>query len=132
MIVKLSSNLFDVYRVPRIVNPSPYMYLMQFDDLQLAGASPETLVKVKEGIVTTMPIAGIRPRGKTEEEDKKLNKDCALFKELPGQIIVGRYHSLIVDKKSLTNKLEVMAEDNDGEIMALKYKDTATFGLQFQ
>lgn len=72
---KLSSNLFDVYRVLRIVNPSPYMYLMQFDDLQLAGASPETLVKVKEGIVTTMPIAGTRPRGKTEEEDRKLDKE---------------------------------------------------------
>lgn len=67
--------------------------------------------------------------GKTSKIN--LNKDCALFKELPGQIIVGRYHSLIVDKKSLTNKLEVMAEDNEGEIMALKYKDTATFGLQF-
>jgi len=72
---KLSSNLFDVYRVLRTVNPSPYMYLMQFDDLQLAGASPETLVKVQEAIVTTMPIAGTRPRGKTEEEDRRLGKE---------------------------------------------------------
>ena len=72
---KLSSNLFDVYRVLRTINPSPYMYLMQFDDLQLAGASPETLVKVQDGTVTTMPIAGTRPRGKTEEEDKRLDKE---------------------------------------------------------
>lgn len=61
----------------------------------------------------------------------RLNKECALFKELPDQVIVGRYHSLIVDKKSLTNELEVMAEDSEGEIMALKHKDAPTFGLQF-
>ncbi len=72
---KLESNLFDVYRVLRTLNPSPYMYLMQFDDLQLAGASPETLVKVQEGVVTTMPIAGTRPRGKTAEEDARLDKE---------------------------------------------------------
>ncbi len=72
---KLSSNLFDVYRVLRTINPSPYMYLMQFDDLQLAGASPETLVKVQDGIVTTMPIAGTHRRGKNEEEDRKLDEE---------------------------------------------------------
>lgn len=72
---KLESNLLDVYRVLRTINPSPYMYLMQFDDLQLAGASPETLVKVQEGIVTTMPIAGTRPRGKTVIEDALLDEE---------------------------------------------------------
>lgn len=72
---RITSNLFDVYRVLRSVNPSPYMYLMQFDDLQLAGASPETLVKVQNGTVTTMPIAGTRPRGKTEEEDAILDRE---------------------------------------------------------
>lgn len=72
---RITSNLFDVYRVLRTVNPSPYMYLMQFDDLQLAGASPETLVKVQNGTVTTMPIAGTRPRGKTEEEDAILDRE---------------------------------------------------------
>ena len=72
---KLESNLFDVYRVLRTLNPSPYMYLMQFDDLQLAGASPETLVKVQESTVTTMPIAGTRPRGKTPEEDARLDEE---------------------------------------------------------
>ena len=69
-----TSNLFDVYRVLRTINPSPYMYLMQFDDLQLAGASPETLVKLKDGTVTTMPIAGTHPRGETEEEDQRLDE----------------------------------------------------------
>lgn len=75
----LSSNLLDVYRVLRTINPSPYMYLMQFEDMQLAGASPETLVKVQDGIVTTMPIAGTRPRGKTEEEDQQL--ECELLSD---------------------------------------------------
>lgn len=71
---KLSINLFDVYRTLRTINPSPYMYLMQFDDLQLAGASPEMLVKVENGTVTTMPIAGTHPRSKDEEEDKRLDE----------------------------------------------------------
>lgn len=72
---KFTSNLFDMYRVLRTINPSPYMYLMQFDDLQLAGASPEALVKVKDRVVTTMPIAGTHPRGKTEEEDRRLDNE---------------------------------------------------------
>ncbi len=72
---KISSNLFDVYRVLRTINPSPYMYLIQFDDLQLAGASPETLVRVQEGKVTTMPIAGTHPRGRTREEDADLDRE---------------------------------------------------------
>lgn len=88
---KLSSNLFDVYRVLRTLNPSPYMYLMQFDDLQLAGASPETLVKVQDGIITSMPIAGTHPRGKTEEEDKKL--DEALLND-PKELAE---HNMLVD-----------------------------------
>ncbi len=88
---KLESNLFDVYRVLRTLNPSPYMYLMQFDDLQLAGASPETLVKVQDRVVTTMPIAGTRPRGKTPEEDARLDKELlADEKELAE-------HNMLVD-----------------------------------
>lgn len=67
--------------------------------------------------------------GKTSEIS--LNKECVLFKGLSHEVTVGRYHSLIVDKKSLTADLEVMAEDAEGEIMALKHKDTSTFGLQF-
>ena len=88
---KLSSNLFDVYRVLRTLNPSPYMYLMQFDDLQLAGASPETLVKVQDGIITSMPIAGTHPRGKTEEEDRELDK--ALLED-PKELAE---HNMLVD-----------------------------------
>lgn len=71
---KLESNLLDVYRVLRTINPSPYMYLMQFDDLQVAGASPEKLVSLQDGIITTRPIAGTHPRGKTQAEDQLLDE----------------------------------------------------------
>ncbi len=72
---KMENSLFDVYRVLRTINPSPYMYLMQFDDLELAGASPELLVKTENHKITTMPIAGSRPRGKDEESDSAMEKD---------------------------------------------------------
>lgn len=67
----------DVYRVLRTINPSPYMYLLALQDAQgrdfsVVGSSPETLVKVSDGHVTTFPIAGSRPRGATPEEDRAL------------------------------------------------------------
>src|SRR5690606_12497855 len=60
---------FSVYRGLRAVNPSPYMYFLEFGDFQLAGASPEPLVKVEGRRVSTRPIAGTSPRGRSEEED---------------------------------------------------------------
>ena len=67
---------FDVYRQLRVVNPSPYMFYLEFaGDLQIVGASPEALVKVIDGKVETHPIAGTRRRGKTPEEDKALEED---------------------------------------------------------
>ena len=61
---------FDVYRTLRMINPSPYMYYFKFDDYFIAGASPEMLVGVEDGIVSTRPIAGTIRRGKDEAEDK--------------------------------------------------------------
>ena len=66
---------FSVYRALRAVNPSPYMYFLELDDVHIVGASPEMLVQVEDGIVRTRPIAGTRPRGKTEQEDKELAAD---------------------------------------------------------
>src|SRR6187549_726693 len=63
---------FSVYRGLRAVNPSPYMYFLEFGDFQIAGASPEPLVKVHGGRVETRPIAGTYPRGDSEEEDRRL------------------------------------------------------------
>ena len=69
----------DSYRVLRSLNPSPYMYLMNFEDslgsFSIVGSSPEALVSVSEGIAVTHPIAGSRPRGKSAEEDLQLEQD---------------------------------------------------------
>lgn len=63
---------FTIYRALRLVNPSPYMYYLQLGDLDLVGSSPEVLVRCEEGKIEVRPIAGTRPRGKTEDEDEKL------------------------------------------------------------
>ncbi|HID10882.1 MAG TPA: anthranilate synthase component I [Candidatus Latescibacteria bacterium] len=65
----------DIYRRLRLVNPSPYMFHLDTGDMELAGASPEMLVRVDGSWVETRPIAGTRPRGRTEEEDKKLERE---------------------------------------------------------
>ena len=67
-------SLFDTYRVLRTINPSPYMFYFSGTDVEIAGASPETLVKLEDGILHTFPLAGTRPRGKTEKEDRELEK----------------------------------------------------------
>ena len=68
-------SLFDTYRVLRTINPSPYMFYFSGTDVEVAGASPETLVKLEDGVLHTFPLAGSRPRGRTEEEDKALERE---------------------------------------------------------
>jgi anthranilate synthase component 1 len=66
---------FEIYRALRTINPSPYMFYLDFKDFQIVGASPEVLVRVEDGNVMTRPLAGTRPRGKTPEEDAALEKE---------------------------------------------------------
>jgi anthranilate synthase component 1 len=74
---------FDVYRAMRLVNPSPYMYFLDLppaagvssERLRIAGASPETMVRLEDGAMTVRPLAGTRPRGKTAEEDARLEAE---------------------------------------------------------
>jgi anthranilate synthase component 1 len=66
---------FAIYTALRAMNPGPYMYYLDFGGMQIAGASPEMLVRVEKGIVTTVPIAGTRPRGQTPEEDERLGRE---------------------------------------------------------
>ncbi len=73
--IKNSTPPFEVYRRLRNSNPSPYMFYIDFETFQLAGASPESLVKVENNKVYTNPIAGTRPRGQDVKEDEKLSKD---------------------------------------------------------
>lgn len=68
-------SLLDTYRILRTTNPSPYMFYFSSDDIEIAGASPETLVKLDNGRLSTFPLAGTRPRGKTDEEDLRLEKE---------------------------------------------------------
>lgn len=68
-------SLLDAYRVLRATNPSPYMFFFSSDDMEIAGASPETLVKLENGTLHTFPLAGTRPRGATDEEDKRLETE---------------------------------------------------------
>ena len=68
-------SLLNTYRVLRTINPSPYMFYFSGTDVEVAGASPETLVKLENGVLHTFPLAGTRPRGRTEAEDKALEAD---------------------------------------------------------
>ncbi|MBO7663218.1 MAG: anthranilate synthase component I [Clostridia bacterium] len=68
-------SLLNMYRLLRTVNPSPYMFYFSGTDVEVAGASPETLVKLEDGILHTFPLAGTRPRGKTPEEDRQLEQE---------------------------------------------------------
>lgn len=84
-------SLFHTYRVLRTINPSPYMFYFSGTDVEVAGASPETLVKLENGVLHTFPLAGTRPRGRTEAEDKELEAELlADEKELAE-------HNMLVD-----------------------------------
>ena len=68
-------SLLNTYRILRTLNPSPYMFYFSGTDVEVAGASPETLVKLEDGVLHTFPLAGTRPRGKTVEEDLALEEE---------------------------------------------------------
>ncbi|NLC17590.1 MAG: anthranilate synthase component I [Clostridiales bacterium] len=72
---RYKGGLFEVYRKLRTINPSPYLYYIKMDELEIAGCSPETLIHIENGQVITYPIAGTRPRGRTEQEDRDLEQE---------------------------------------------------------
>ena len=71
----MKGSLLNAYRVLRTTNPSPYMVYLHFDEEELMSSSPETLVRLQNGRLTTFPVAGSRPRGKNREEDEELERD---------------------------------------------------------
>lgn len=88
---EFEGSLLNTYRILRTINPSPYMFYFSGTDMEVAGASPETLVKLEDGILHTYPLAGTRPRGKNFAEDKLLEKELlADEKELAE-------HNMLVD-----------------------------------
>jgi anthranilate synthase component 1 len=72
---RASASPFSIYRALRRINPSPYMYYLDFGEVSLAGASPEMLVRVEGDRIRTRPIAGTRPRGRDEDQDRKLEQE---------------------------------------------------------
>ncbi|TWT83010.1 Anthranilate synthase component 1 [Planctomycetes bacterium CA13] len=75
MSVKTDVDPFEIYRSLRVVNPSPFMFFVRTPECVLVGCSPEIMCRVADRIVTVRPLAGTRPRGKTEKEDKALEKE---------------------------------------------------------
>lgn len=84
-------SLLQTYHMLRSVNPSPYMFYFAGTDVEVAGASPETLVKLEDGLLYTFPLAGTRPRGKNMEEDKALEEDLLADKKELSE------HNMLVD-----------------------------------
>lgn len=112
-----TGSLFDTYRVLRTLNPSPYMFYFCGDDMEVAGASPETLVKLEDGVLHTFPLAGTRPRGKDETEDKKLEEELlADEKELSE-------HNMLVD----LGRNDIGKISKFGSVKVEKYLDIQRF-----
>ncbi|MCR4605897.1 MAG: anthranilate synthase component I [Eubacterium sp.] len=84
-------SLLDTYRVLRTINPSPYMFYFSGTDMEVAGASPETLVKLEDGILHTFPLAGSRKRGATPEEDEELERELLVDEKELAE------HNMLVD-----------------------------------
>ena len=88
---EMEGSLLDAYRVLRTSNPSPYMFYFSSDDIEIAGASPETLVKLEDGKLFTYPLAGTRPRGATPEEDERLERELLADEKEQAE------HNMLVD-----------------------------------
>src|SRR5207249_2168328 len=87
----IRARTFDIYRALRVINPSPYMYYLRFPEVELIVASPEVLVRGEDGVIQVRPIAGTRPRGRSEQEDKTLRE------ELLGNAKERAEHVMLVD-----------------------------------
>ncbi|MBM7635426.1 anthranilate synthase component I [Streptococcus saliviloxodontae] len=107
----------DYYRNLRVTNPSNYLYFYDFGDYQIIGASPESLVSVKDGVVTTNPIAGTRHRGANEEEDQ------ALAEDLLADIKETAEHRMLVD----LGRNDIGRIATNGSVQVTKYMEVEYF-----
>ena len=98
----------DLYRALRNLNPSPYMYFLDLEDFHIVGSSPEILARLEKGVVTLRPIAGTRPRGRTEEEDRELEAELlADPKELAEHLMLIDLGRNDVGKVSKTGSVQL-------------------------
>jgi anthranilate synthase component 1 len=121
---------FSIYRGLRAVNPSPYMYYLDFGDFEIAGASPEPLITVSGRKVSTRPIAGTRPRGATLEEDRRLAEELlADPKERAEHVMLvdlGRNDLGRVSEYGTVKVDEFMAVENYSHVMHIVSSVTGT------
>ncbi len=121
IIQEFSGDPFMFYRVLRTINPSPYLFYLDFGPFQLAGSSPEVMVRSEEGIVTLKPIAGTRPRGGSVQEDERLRRELlADEKERAEHIMLvdlGRNDLGRVCKFGSVRVLELMAVEFYSHVM---------------
>ncbi len=114
---------FNTYRALRIINPSPYMYFIKMDDLAIVGSSPEVMARVNGGVVEVRPIAGTRPRGQTESEDRAFEAElCADRKEAAEHVMLvdlGRNDVGRVARKGSVEVTEFMVVERYSHVMHL-------------
>lgn len=114
---EITGNPFDYYRNLRLTNPSNYLYFLDFGDYQIMGASPESLVSVKNGVVTTNPIAGTRPRGADDLEDEALANDLLADQKESAE------HRMLVD----LGRNDIGKISNIGTVKVTKYMEVEYF-----
>ena len=113
--IELDAEPFDMYRVLRQVNPSPYMYYLKHDDVTIVGSSPEPMVQLLDGRVISRPIAGTRKRGRTDEHDRKL---AAELRENPKEVAE---HVMLVDlARNDVGRVAKFGSMNVDELMTLE------------
>ena len=119
--MSLAGSPFELYRVLRSLNPSPYLYFVELDGVTLVGSSPELLVRLEDGVVTVRPIAGTRPRGATPEDDARLAAELAADeKELAEHrmlVDLGRNDVGRVARSGTVRVSELMAVEHYSHVM---------------
>lgn len=111
----LTRDPFDIYRSLRIINPSPYMFYIDTGDSYLIGSSPEILVRVEDRKITVRPIAGTRPRGKTEHEDIELERQLLSDEKEKAE------HIMLVDLgRNDVGRVAVVGSVNVTELMSIE------------
>lgn len=108
---------FNLYRALRAVNPSPYMYYLHFGECDIIGASPESLVQVEEGVISTHPIAGTRPRGQNLEEDARLAAELSADEKERAE------HVMLVD----LGRNDIGRVSNPGTVRVTKLLDVENY-----
>ncbi len=137
---EVSSDPFDIYRALRVINPSPYMYYLHFDDIDIAGSSPEVLVRCEDRKIEVRPIAGTRRRGLSEDEDNRMMEELlADPKERAEHIMLVDLGRNDVGRVSETGKVsvnELMVVEKYSHVMhmvsnvhGILFQDKDSFGL---